>query len=60
VDTFTPAQDVRVEANTVNSNYDRTLSVYIGQQESLEQIACNDDNTSALQSRVRWSPFLAP
>lgn len=50
---FTPAQDVRVEANTAGSAYDTTLSVYTGEQGSLNQIACNDD-AIGLQSRVRF------
>jgi hypothetical protein len=40
---FTPDEDVSVQANTFGSDYDTTLSVYTGSRGSLEQIACNDD-----------------
>jgi hypothetical protein len=40
---FTPAVDADIEANTVGSNYDTTLSVYTGARGALTQIACNDD-----------------
>jgi Family of unknown function (DUF6299) len=48
---FTPASDVRVNANTFGSDYDTTISVYTGSRGSLSQIACNDD-TVGVQSRV--------
>jgi hypothetical protein len=50
---FTPGEDVRLEANTFGSEYDTTLSVYVGERGNLEQIDCNDD-TFSLQSRVRF------
>jgi hypothetical protein len=40
---FTPAEDMRIEADTYYSYYDTTLSVYTGERGSLTQIACNDD-----------------
>jgi hypothetical protein len=51
---FTPAADVRVEANTFGSDYDTTLSAYTGARGALTQIACNDDAAGSLQSRVRF------
>jgi hypothetical protein len=50
---FTPSQNMRLEANTFGSNYDTTLSVYTGARGGLTQLACNDDSNS-LQSRVRF------
>lgn len=50
---FTPAEDIRIEANTFGSNYDTTLSVYRGTRGALTQIACNDDSNGP-QSRVRF------
>ena len=44
---------MRIEANTFDSNYDTTLSVYTGSRGSLTQLACNDDSGS-LQSRIRF------
>lgn len=51
---FTPTADMRVEANTFDSDYDTTLSVYTGTRGDLTQIACNDDAAFTLQSRVRF------
>jgi hypothetical protein len=53
--TFTPTQNIRLEANTFGSNYDTTLSVYTGSRGALTQIACNDDSNGTLQSRVRFN-----
>lgn len=53
---FTPAEDIRVGANTFGSDYDTTLSVYTGytgSRDALTLIACNDD-TGGLQSRVSF------
>jgi hypothetical protein len=49
---FTPTTDLRVDANTLGSDYDTTLSVYTGTPGALTQIACNDDAAGSLQSRV--------
>jgi hypothetical protein len=51
---FTPTTDLRVDANTLGSDYDTTLSVYTGTPGALTQIACNDDVAGSLQSRVRF------
>ena len=48
---YTPAENGSIDANTFGSNYDTTLSVYVGARGSLLQIACNDDSGS-LQSKV--------
>lgn len=50
---FTPTQNVRLEANTFGSNYDTTLSVYTGTRGALTSLGCNDDS-GGLQSRVRF------
>ena len=42
---FTPAQDIAVAADTIQSNFDTVLVVYTGQAlGSLTEIACNDDS----------------
>jgi hypothetical protein len=53
----TLAEDTFVEVNTFGSDYDTTLSAYVGERGDLEQIACNDDAAGTLQSRIR---FVAP
>jgi hypothetical protein len=52
---FTPTQNIFLEANTFGSNYDTTLSVYTGTRGALTQIACNDDSNGTFQSRVRFN-----
>jgi hypothetical protein len=52
---FTSPQSVRLEANTLASNYDTTLSVYTGTPGTLTQVSCNDDSNDSLQSRVRFN-----
>ena len=51
--TFTPAEDMVIEANTFGSDYDTTLAAYTGGRGSLTLVpdACNDD-FAGLQSRV--------
>lgn len=51
---FTPATNIRLEANTFGSNYDTTLSVYTGTRGALSQIGCNDDAGGGVGSRVRF------
>jgi len=51
---YTPTTDIRLEANTFGSNYDTTVAVFTGTRGSLNQIACNDDSSGGLQSRVRF------
>lgn len=51
---FTPTQNMRLEANTFGSNYDTTLSVYTGTRGALTQVACNDQSNGTNQSRVRF------
>lgn len=48
---YTPAMDMQIEANTVGSSYDTTLSAYTGVRGALAQLACNDDYYG-LQSRI--------
>jgi hypothetical protein len=51
---FSPEEDVRVQADTLGSNYDTTLSLYAGSPGTLTQLACNDDAVD-LQSRLEVS-----
>lgn len=51
---FTPIEDIRIEANTFDSNYDTTLAVYVDTPEGLVELACNDDAGGTFQSRVRF------
>lgn len=50
---FTPSENMRIQAKTFGSDYDTTLSVYTGTRGNLTQIACNDD-TGSLQSSVTF------
>jgi hypothetical protein len=47
--------ETRVELNTFGSDYDTTLSAYVGERGSLQEIACNDDVGDGLQSRIRFT-----
>ena len=51
--TFTPTEDVSIEVNTIDSDYDTTLGVYEGSPDSLSLIDCNDD-FYGLQSAIRF------
>jgi hypothetical protein len=51
---FTPEEDVTVQANTFGSNYDTTLSVYQGTRGELDQIVCNDDTSNSLLSEITF------
>jgi hypothetical protein len=50
---FTPAEDVSLQADTFGSDYDTVLSVFTGTHSTVNQIACNDD-AAALLSAVRF------
>jgi hypothetical protein len=52
--TLTPKRDLTITANTFGSDYDTTLSAYVGSPGDLTQIACNDD-ANGLQSEVTLS-----
>jgi hypothetical protein len=53
---FTPSEDIRLEANTFGSDYDTTLLVAIDDGGGdLDVIACNDDAGFDVQSRVRFN-----
>ena len=52
---FTPPTNMRLEANTLGSSYDSSLSVYTGARGALDQLSCNDDAAGTLQSRVRFA-----
>jgi hypothetical protein len=46
--------ETRVELNTFDSDYDTTLSAYVGEPGNLKEVACDDD-TRGLQSRIRFT-----
>jgi hypothetical protein len=52
---FTPAADIRLEANTFGSDYDTVITVWedLGGG-SLGFVDCNDDSSVNLQSQIRW------
>jgi hypothetical protein len=50
---FTAPANMLLEANTLGSGYDTSLSVYTGSRGALSQMVCNDDAGNSLQSRVR-------
>jgi MYXO-CTERM domain-containing protein len=49
---FATTEDVQLDANTYGSDYDTTLSAYLGEPSISTQIACNDD-TLSFQSQIR-------
>lgn len=51
---FTPDTTVEIVVATAGSDYDTTLSAYVGDPGTLEQVRCNDDFGS-LQSRIRFT-----
>ncbi len=51
---FTPSSDMRLEADTLGSNYDTVLSAWTGTQGALNGVACNDD-FSGLQSKITFA-----
>jgi hypothetical protein len=52
---LTLGADTFVEFNTFGSDYDTTLSAYLGERGDLGQIACNDDAGGGVQSRIRFT-----
>src|SRR3972149_5660917 len=40
---FSPSQDMQIQANTIGSDYDTTLSVYVGSRGNLPPIAGHAD-----------------
>jgi len=52
---WTPSVSEHVAANTFGSDYDTTLSVYTGSRGSLNQIACDDDTVTGLQSQIDFA-----
>ncbi len=51
---FLSASDQRVEFTTFGSDYDTTLSAYLGTPSMDTEVACNDDVAEDLTSRVRF------
>jgi len=48
---FTPTQNMRLEANTVGSDYSTILSVYTGTRGALTPVACNFDSFPGVRLR---------
>jgi hypothetical protein len=52
---FTPSEDIRLEANTFGSDYDTTLLAAVDDGAGgLDVLRCNDDAGDDLQSRIRF------
>ena len=51
---WTAPSAMRVEADTLGSGFDTTLSVYTGSRGSLTTLACNDNADGTTQSQVRF------
>ncbi len=56
---FTPSVDGQMSATTVGSDFDTTLSVYIGDANDLIMIACNDDAGHGFHSAVLFQATAA-
>jgi hypothetical protein len=50
---FSPFEDMRINANTIGSDYDTGIAVYTGTRGALTQIVCNDDAVG-VQSSVTF------
>ncbi len=50
---FTPTADIRININTVGSDYDTGIAVYTGTRDALNFITCNDD-AFGVQSSVSF------
>lgn len=50
---FTPGQDLRIEASTAGSNFDTVLAVFTGTPGSFTTVTCSDDHYS-YTSLTRW------
>lgn len=48
---FMPTSDIAISVDTFGSDYDTTLTAFVGTPDSLELITCNDD-THSLQSQI--------
>lgn len=51
---FTPEESGWVELNTVGSDFDTMLALYVPVEGGYELVACNDDTADGLQSRIVW------
>ena len=52
---YTPQEDIRIDASTFGSNYDTTLGIYTGARGSLTELGCNDDALGDKRSIVRFA-----
>jgi hypothetical protein len=50
---YTPSADGRIQVDTVGSDYDTTLSAWVGDPGDFREVACNDDFFD-LQSLIRF------
>jgi len=49
---FTPTRDMEILADTFGSDYDTTLSAWVGARGALQRVACNDQAQDTAQSRI--------
>ena len=55
---YTPQEDMVLYADTLNSDFDTVLAVYVGSDVGqLQPIACNDDGTEVIHSEVTFEAF---
>jgi hypothetical protein len=52
---YTPSADGRVAADTYGSAYNTVVAAYTGTRGSLEQVVCNDNSATTVQSRVEFA-----
>ena len=52
---YTPSADGRVAADTFGSAYNTVVAAYTGDWNSLEQVVCNDDSATTVQSRAEFA-----
>jgi hypothetical protein len=53
--TFTPSQNLTIDANTFGSKYDTVLDVYTYDGTNFTEVTCNDDAPTTLQSEVTFA-----
>lgn len=51
---YTPSADGRIGVDTFGSDYDTTLSAWVGAPGNFAEVACNDDTFDSVQSLIRF------
>jgi hypothetical protein len=51
---YTPSADGRIGVDTFGSDYDTTLSAWVGEPGNFAEVACNDDTFDSVQSLIRF------